>query len=138
MTDTHTLFLDASRLKLRFPSVRGELTVEQLWDLSLTSKSGFDLDTVTRGINAALREVSEESFVTTTLHPSRQGLEVALGICKCIIATKQADQARVLAVQQRYQRRRQLLEALATKEAEELSAASREELLQQLATLDAE
>lgn len=57
------LFEIASREKYRFGSIKGDLTVEMLWDLPLTSRSGADLDSVAKGVNAVLKESAEESFV---------------------------------------------------------------------------
>ena len=59
------LFEIATRAKFRFDSLKGALTVEQLWELPLQSRTGVDLDTVAKGINASLKEVAEESFVPT-------------------------------------------------------------------------
>jgi hypothetical protein len=132
------LFIDALCLHLRFPSCRGELTTEQLFEIPLTSRSGFDIDTITRGVNAELREESAGSFVTTT--PSRRQaiLELQMAILKAVIARKQAAVARTVAAESRAQERQRLRDALATKDAEALSAATREELMAQLAALDAE
>ena len=46
MSQTTDIFKQATKLKLRFSSVRGDLTVEDLWDLPLTSKSNLSLDGV--------------------------------------------------------------------------------------------
>ena len=51
------IFEQASRAKLRFDSVKGQLVTEQLWDLPLQSKTNFDLDTVAKGISGALLSV---------------------------------------------------------------------------------
>ena len=45
-----SIFEQASRLKLRFASVKGELTIEHLWGLPLQSKTSFDLDTVAKAV----------------------------------------------------------------------------------------
>jgi acyl-coenzyme A thioesterase PaaI-like protein len=135
--ETHDVFLEASRRKLRFASCRGELTMEQLWDVPLLNPTGFDLDTIARTIYAELRDLAEGSFVTTTPRsPRHEALTLALEVVKGVIAAKQADCAAAVAAQERTQRRQQLLDALSTKEAQALSLASREELLQQLAALD--
>lgn len=56
------MFERASRLKLRFETQVGNLTVEDLWDLPLTSR-GASLDTLAKAINKAVKESAEESFV---------------------------------------------------------------------------
>lgn len=42
MSESTDIFLRASRLRLRFPSSSGLLTVEDLWDLPLQAKSSRD------------------------------------------------------------------------------------------------
>ena len=65
----------AAQNVLRFPSAKGNLTVEQLFQLPLKSQTGADLDTVARGINAQLKTTTEESFVEdATADPQRQRL----------------------------------------------------------------
>jgi hypothetical protein len=46
------LFERATRLKLRFSTNKNEITVEDLWELPLQSKTGFDLDNVAKRANA--------------------------------------------------------------------------------------
>ncbi|MFW9602789.1 MAG: hypothetical protein ACMV1B_10780, partial [Prevotella sp.] len=65
--DIMNLFEIATREKFRFASIKGELSVEQLWDVSLTSKTGFDLDTIARTVNQESKETDTESFVQTTV-----------------------------------------------------------------------
>lgn len=90
------IFELATRQALRFPSARGDLTTEQLWDLPLQSKNQFDLDTVAKTVNAALKGVAEESFVSTTNNPAKNKFELMLEVVKHIISTKikEAEDAR--------------------------------------------
>ena len=53
MTD----FEKASRLKLRFNTAKGDITVEDLWDLKLESRNGFDLESVAQSLNRAVKRV---------------------------------------------------------------------------------
>lgn len=126
----------AAQNTLRFGSVRGDLTVEQLFDLPLTSRSGFDLDTVAKGVNADLKECGEESFVSTAPNPRRRPLEIALELVKDVIKTKQEAAAAALARQHKAEERRKILDALTTKKDQALTAASVEELEAKLAALD--
>ena len=64
------LFMQATREKFRFESSKGDLSVEQLWDLPLTSRTGFDLDTVAKAVNADLKASNEESFVNASNNPA--------------------------------------------------------------------
>lgn len=133
MTD---LYKYAAQTELRFSSVRGELTAEQLFDLPLTSKNGFDLDSVAKAVNAELKACSEESFVQAKSNPKQKYYEVALDIVKDVIATQLAINAEVLARQHRSEERRKLLDAIAAKKDQVLSQASLDELEKKLAELD--
>jgi hypothetical protein len=130
------LFLLAAKRKYRFDSVRGALTVEQLFDLPLTSRSDFDLDTVARSVNAELKALGEESFVQPANNIGRLELSRKLDIVKLIIAEKQAAAAANEARVVKAEKRRKILEALDVKENEALTSASREDLLKKLAELD--
>ena len=51
------MFEKASRAKIRFETSKGSLTVEDLWDLPLTSNTGkADLDDIARGLHSQLKE----------------------------------------------------------------------------------
>ena len=133
MTD---IYKYAAQNGLRFPSIRGELVAEQLFQLPLSSRTGFDLDNVAKSVNAELKAAGEESFVATVTNPAQKMLEVALDVVKDVIATKQAENAAALARQHRTEERRKLLDAIGAKKDQALSASSIEELEQKLAALD--
>lgn len=127
----------AVQYALRFQTNRGNLTVEQLFQLPLKSASGCDLNTVAKSINNELKATSEESFVEdTTSDPRKQALTVSLDIVKDVIATKQAENRAALARTQKIADRKKILDILAAKKDEKLSQASIEELEKQLAALD--
>jgi len=132
MTD---LFVVASRRKFRFTSERGELNVEQLWDLPLTSKNGFNLNAVAIAVNSELKGLAEESFVETSSNPRRRELEQMLEIAKFIIATKQDETKAASERLARQAMRRKLQEAIEAKEDQALVGSSIEELKAQLAAL---
>lgn len=131
------IFEIATRKKFRFASSKGDLTVEQLWDLPLIStKSGADLDTIARAVNIELKSVTEESFVQVRPDPRKTELEQKLELVKHVIGVKLADQERIKATAERAEKRRKLLDALAAKDDQALASASREDILKQLAELD--
>jgi len=121
-------FKKAARLKLRFPSIKGYLSVEQLYDLPLTSKAGFDLDSVAKTINASLRVASEDSFVNTKPNLEKDLNQLCLDIVKEVIADKLAEnEANAKAVANRHEREK-LLEVLQGKKDAALTNLSEEEL----------
>ena len=122
---------------MRFPSRKGDLTVEQLFQLPLKSQSGFDLDAVAKAVNAQLKEVGEESFVEDTSgDPKTTALKVALDVCKDVIKTKQDENRAALAKREKAEQRQKILAAMAAKKDQALTAASVEELEKQLAALE--
>lgn len=123
-----SLFEKASRLKLRFPSVKGPLTAEQLWDLPLTSANGPSLDGVAKAANANLKAVTEESFVATSTNPEKTQYELQLEIAKHIIAVKQEEAATRLAAADRAEQRERLRQILRDKKDKSLENLTEAEL----------
>lgn len=130
------IFEKASRKALRFPSIKGELTTEQLWILPLTSRTGWDLDTVAREVNKELKSISEDSFVVTTTNPAKETLELKLEIVKHIIADQLLKQEIAKKAAQRKDERDRLVEILHQKKDQELLSLTPEEIQQKLAELD--
>lgn len=131
-----TLYVQAARKKFRFPSNAGQLTLEQLWDLPLQHKTGLDLDTVARTINAELKSITEESFVATKTDPRKPDLEAKLEIVKGVIAAKLAEEQAAKDRAEKKAKRDKIMAALAAAEDRSLQSASKEDLLKQLAALD--
>ena len=44
------LFKEALVQKLRFKTIRGNISTEELWDIPLTSKNGFSLNDIAKDI----------------------------------------------------------------------------------------
>lgn len=130
------IFEQASRNKLRFPSVRGALLVEQLWDLPLQAKSEFDLDSLAKALNAQVKASAEESFVAPSSAVNAAAV-LALDIVKHIIAVKLEENAKVRDAAERKNKREQLLGILAGKESEALQSLTPDELRAQIAALSA-
>lgn len=131
-----SLFEKATRLKLRFPSSKGELSVEQLWELPLTSTNGFNLDAVAKAVNATVKAESEESFVKPA-STSNNLPTLRLDVVKHIIAVKLAEADNATKAAAKRQERQQLLEALAAAKQNELAGLTQEEIQKRLDALDA-
>lgn len=132
------LHIKAARKKWRFQSSRGELTVEQVWDLPLQSRDGFDIDTVAKTVNSGIKALSEDSFVTQTETPALVEAIEKLELLRGIIKVKLDEYQKRVKRSERAAQRQQILEALAKKDAEALTSGSRDELLAKLAALDAD
>jgi len=132
---TENLFEVATRQKYRFASNKGELTTEQLWELPLKAKNGFDLDTVARSVYQDLKATSEESFVEVSQNPNKAVLEQKLEIVKHIIAVKQDERKKAEEKAANAAERKRLLEILAKRQDEELEGLSKEEIEQRIKEL---
>lgn len=124
---------------LRFPASRGNMTVENLFQMPLKATDGFDLDNVAKTINAELQNLTTESFIPDAVaksSPRKKVLEVSLEIVKDVIATKVSENADRLNKLKKTEQRARILDALAAKKDQALSAASMEDLEKQLAALD--
>jgi len=135
---TQNIFEYATRNKLRFASPRGEMTLEQLWDIPLRGAAGdqFNLNTIAKTISKALKDVSEENFVETTKTVRHTKLEIALELVKHVIDTKLGEEKAAETRAANKQKKEKLLAILAEKQDGKLSALSEKELQKQIAALE--
>ncbi len=130
------IFEYAVRSKIRFASSRGELTVEQLWDVPLRSKDDFNLNAVAQAASKALKAASEESFVETARTAVHVKLETTLEVVKHVIGVKLAEEEAAQKRAANKLEREKLLGILAEKQDAKLSAKSEKELKERIAALD--
>lgn len=135
MNSTSNLFEYATREQLRFSSNRGMLSVEDLWELPLTSRDGCNLDSVAKATNNALKAMAEESFVETRSNPAKAIEERKLEIVKHIIAVKLEENATKRTAAARKEQKDKLLNILAEKQEGKLRELSVEEIQAQIAAL---
>lgn len=135
MSQTTDIFKQATKLKLRFSSVRGDLTIEDLWDLPLTSKSNLSLDGVGKPIQKALRESDEDSLVAVPTTSKNELNSIRLAIIKEIISVKQEENL-IKQNQAAIESQKALLkQALASKKVDEINSLSVEEIEKRLASM---
>ena len=129
------IFEQATRRAVRFESAKGDLSVEQLWDLPLQSRNQFDLDTVAKTVNRQLNAVTEESFVSVRENPAKETLSLKLELVKHIISVKlqEAEEARNRA--NKASEKEKLLRLLDEKQNEALRALTPEEIQERLKAL---
>jgi hypothetical protein len=132
----NNIFEYATRSKLRFASPRGELSVEQLWDIPLRSKDDFNLNTLAKTANKALKDITEESFVESKKTAEHTRREMALEVVKYIIDIKLTEEKAAETHAARKQEKEKLLEILAEKQAGKLSELSEKELQRKIAALE--
>lgn len=126
---TEKLFEMATRSKLRFPSTKGELSVEDLWDLS-----DKDLDVVYKNLKDQEVKSSEESLLDdVNVDPK---LTAAIGIVRYIFTTKRKEK---LAEKERINKKRtqkKYIDALSKKQDEAIEKMSEAELRAMINSLE--
>ena len=132
------IFEYATRNKIRFQSSRGELTLEQLWDVPLRGNNGeaFDLNAVAKMANKAYKDISEESFVETVKTQEHVRREMALEVVKYVIDAKLADEEYAKRRADNRLEKEKLLGILAEKQDGKLSELSEKELRRRIAALE--
>lgn len=135
---TTTTLFTALEQKWRFPSKRGPLTIEDLFDLPLTKNNGLNLDTVAIEINKQLQEKQgSTSFVESTVEKSSEinKLDTMLEIVKTIIKQRQDEHEYKLNKAALDSKRKELQRLIDQKQNEALASLSVDELQQQLDAL---
>jgi len=123
------IYKEAAQQKLRFPTNKGFVNVEDLFDMSLNQ-----LDASAKVINKALKTSVEESFISEASEESAT-TKLALDIVKDVIADKLSDKAEREGLAAKKIKKDKLLAALARKQDEGIDALSEDELKKQIEAL---
>lgn len=132
----NNIFEYATRNKLRFASIRGDLSVEQLWDVPLRSRDDFNLNVIAKGVSKLNKEISEENFVETIKTAVHTRCEMAFEVVKYVIETKLAEEKAAADRVAKKQEKEKLLSILAEKQDGKLSALTEKELQKRIAALE--
>lgn len=123
------IFEYATRNKIRF-SFKGMISVEDLWDLSLTN-----LDSIYKTLNKQIKQTEEESLLATKTSVDTE-LEVQIAIVKHIVSVKlEEKEAREKAVAKNAQKQK-IMAIIASKEDEALQNSSVDDLRKMLEELN--
>lgn len=125
-------FEKASRLKLRFDTAVGQISVEDLWELPLTSEMRVSLDGIARSLHKQLQDATV-SFVEPK--SSDETDQLRFDIVKHVIDTKLAERDKAKLERERAAKKQRILEIMAAKDDEGLKGMTREELEAELASL---
>lgn len=124
-----SMFEKASRMKLRFQTAKGWLTVEDLWDLSLAN-----LNMLAKAFNKQIKAAEEEDFLKEAAQPAVEQ-KLAFEITLHVLTTKKAEQDAREAAADKSERKKKLLEILAKKQDASLEGLSEDDLKAQIAAL---
>lgn len=122
------IFEHASRIKLRFQTVRGPLSVEDLWDLPLSAATNASLDSVAKEASKALKEAAEESFIKPANTSSNVVLQLRMDIVKHVIEVRLRENENNTQAAAKAAQRQTILALIDQKQNEKLSGLTVEEL----------
>lgn len=123
-------FETATRRKLRFQTTKGNLSIEDLWDVPLTV-----LDDAYKGLSRQIREAEDDSLLTKR----DSGVEEASlkrELVKHVVQVRQAEAEAKTARAARRQQAARVRELIAQKQDEALAGKSTDELNALLAELE--
>ena len=121
-------FEKALRLKVRYNTIKGLVTTEDLWTIPLMSNIGFSLDDIAKSINKELKDTDEESFVVTKKNDHKEILELKFNIVKYIIHERLKEREERKNEKIRAEQKEELLALIKDKKKEEIKEKSVEEL----------
>lgn len=136
MTDTVNIFEQASRMKLRFATDKGDIDVEQVWGLPLSSTTGkLNLDDLARGLYQSLSTQTMSFVGATAVSKENEVNTLRLEIVKHVIAVRMAENQAKLLQAAKAERKQKIMELIARKQDAALEGKSLDELLAELDTL---
>lgn len=120
------IFEKASRAKLRFEAKVGLVTIEDLWDLPLTSKNKSNLNDIAKTISQEIKQTGEEDFVgQATTNPEAT---MKLEIVKHVISVRLEENKAKTSAQANKAQNERILDIISRKRDKVLEDMSLEEL----------
>ena len=120
------MFIKASRLKLKVQTPKGNLPVDDLWELTLTQ-----LNAIAKDLKRQLNETQEEDFLEEKT-PEDELIKLRFDIVLYILNTKKAEKKAQEESVVLKAEREQILALMADKKAESLKNLSEEDLQKKL------
>ena len=127
------MFEQASRLKLRFETVRGHLSVDDLWDLPLTSVRGANLNDIAIELHHQLKH-DTVSFVEDVEKPDA-ALALRFEIVKHVIGVRKEENRIASEARSKAEQKQKILGLIAHKQDAELEGKSLDELQEMIRAL---
>lgn len=123
------MFDKATRIKLRFSTDRGTLSVEDVWDLNLTQ-----LNTLAKSLNRKNKEAAEEDFLSTKSEVDTLD-KLRFDIVIYILETKKAENVARDEAKNKKAKREEIMTIIQQKQVEAQKGKSIEELMKELDAL---
>ena len=124
------MFEQITRKKVRFESARGQLSIEDVWDLPLR-KGMLTLDDMAKQLSKYLRD-NEESFVSDKKDENIALMKLKFKAVKYIIGVKLKEEEACKVKVENKKKYETIVDVLAEKEREDLKTQSEKELRKSL------
>ena len=128
--DQENMFIYATKNKLRYPYVKGNVNTEDLWDLNVK-----ELDSIYKKLNRESKAAQEESLLENKTKANKV-LDIKIGIIKYIVEQKLAEKDKALKAKENAEKKQKIAEILNNKRNEALNNMSEEELQKMLDSIE--
>ena len=129
------MFEKASRLKLRFDTNKGMLSVEDLWDLPLMSATNkVNLDDIARSLHRQLKNDDDVSFVNLD-RKSDKVVQLKFDVVKYIIEVRLAEADAAKITRENREKKDRLLQLIAERQDDDLKNMPLDDLKKMVAEL---
>lgn len=129
------MFEKASRARVRFDSPKGLLSIEDIWQLPLTSTTGrANLDDIAKGLNQQIQHQNIGSFVQETVATDAL-VQLKFDLVLHVIKVRLAENEAVRTAAAKAEQKHKIMAIIAQKQDEQLSSMKLEELTAMLASL---
>ena len=129
------MFEKASRLKLRFDTNKGMLSVEDLWDLPLLSATNkVNLDDIARSLHRQLKNDDDVSFVNLD-RKSDKIVQLKFDVVKYIIEVRLAEHDAAKITRENREKKDRLLQLIAERQDDDLKNMPLDDLKKMVAEL---
>lgn len=117
------MYKEATRLKLRYATIKGDISTEQLWDLSVD-----DLDVIAVNLQEELEALGKKSFLTRRSNADKV-LKIKFDVVFDILSTKVEEAELAKTAKDRKEHNAKIDALIAKKQEEQLENLSVDELL---------
>ncbi len=132
------MFERATRLRLRFPSSRGSINVEDVWQLPMTHDVHTSLESLADAMYAELEKAKKPSFIAKTKSAVTPEQQLRFDIVIHIIDARQDELKAKARKKANEEERKEILEILSDQASAKRKDQSEVTLRRRLAALDAE
>lgn len=133
------VFEQATRMKLRFNTLQGQIGVEDLWDLPLTSEAGREnLNSLANKLDGSLRWANTASFMpgdTPKNSPTEDRIQIMLDVVLAVIASKIVERKAAQEAADVREKKQKIMAIIGDRQDKALAEAPLEDLQAMLASL---